>query len=192
MWTSELERLKTDATNQFDAEYVEHDAALGVFKSPRPSYTLDEQSRRAVWERLLLQQRQRRLESALFETQSHTASETEMSHWEDNPWQPEQRGGGIATEVEVEELSAEEVEEDSERDDKDCGSLASFDVVLVGASGEADDWEEAADDLEEDAEQTSSTTLLDMSALSGVLGEERDAWAETRREAAGASGDEGE
>lgn len=50
---SESEQMKAGASDQFDAEYVEHDAAFSVFKSPRPSYTLDEQSRRAVWDRLL-------------------------------------------------------------------------------------------------------------------------------------------
>lgn len=42
-----------DAQDPFEAELVEHDAALSVFKSPRPSYTLDELRGREIRERLL-------------------------------------------------------------------------------------------------------------------------------------------
>lgn len=121
VWASESEQYKTDANNQFDAEYVEHDAAFSVFKTPNPSYTLDEQSSHAVRQTLLQEQRHR------------VGSASEGSRCEDNSWQLEQRGGGIDTGDEFEELSDVEIEEESE---EDFASMASFDIVFIGPYGE--------------------------------------------------------
>lgn len=48
--------LTLDSEVVFDLEFVEHDQAAHVFKSPRPSYTLDELQKEQTRQRLLMEQ----------------------------------------------------------------------------------------------------------------------------------------
>lgn len=170
--------LKSDASDLFDAEYVEHDAALSVFKSPRPSYTLDELQEREVRERLMEEQRKK-----------------------DNPWDAVRHGGGYDTRDESGDVPNLNTEEGMQM----RGGLASFAKrFLVGAFGEEQDqWEEASsknrqaecaaiDDWEEDEEEVGSASPLDISYLPEVLGGEQVAWAEICGEAASGTEEEEE
>lgn len=192
VWSSESDQLKADASYHFDAEYLEHDAALGVFKSPRPSYTLDELSKHTIRFRLLKEQREPHLDGTS-NSQGLDASVIETFHGEDNPWEPEQRGGGIAGLEDAFDGPYEcGIEEDSEDDTDERENLSLSDGVLIRASEGEIRWEDGSDDEEEDADQGNNTALLDMSALSGALGEEHNAWEELRREAARPLGEEDE
>lgn len=178
VWSSESDQLKADAQHHFDAEYIEHDAALGVFKSPRPSYTLDELSSHTIRSRLLTEQRELHPDD-VSNSKGHTVSVIETSHWEVNPWEPEQRGGGATSpEDSFEDPYEYGIEEDSEDESDADESLSVSDGVFIRASGGEIHWEDGSDDVEEDADQSNNTAPLDMSALSGVLGEEHNAWEE--------------
>lgn len=172
VWVCDADRdnLKSEASDLFDAEYVEHDAALSVFKSPRPSYTLDELQEREVRERLMEQQSKK-----------------------DNPWEFGRQGSGCNTRDKPVDVRNIENEEDVQKH----GGVASFARrLLVGAFGEEQGgWEEATarkrqaeqgavGDLAQDGEDVDGASPLNISYLPEAVGAEQDAWAEMCGEAA--------
>lgn len=178
VWTTELEQIKADASDQFDAEYIEHDAALNVFKSPRPSYTLDEQSKHVLQECLLQEQRQRRTNMSSDE-ESHEASTWEDPDLDVNPWEPQQRGGGISVEDEFGEGSHDGTDGDSQPKHDSRRGPDMFNPILIETSSEEDEeWQEVGDDFEEDG-KLSGPTPSNMLVISSIMGEEQNVWAET-------------
>lgn len=75
-----------------DTEYIEHDQALGVFKSPRPSYTLSEAELVDLRERLAEEEDLNSVEISPFETAIPLGSSTELQRpisgtlEDENPW----------------------------------------------------------------------------------------------------------
>lgn len=78
-------------SDQYDTEYVEHDEALGVFKSPRPSYTLSEAAQVDLRERLAEEENLTSIEASPFETAIPLGSARDLQRpisgpQDENPW----------------------------------------------------------------------------------------------------------